>query len=85
MYSIWVESSSKQLTEIKEVIKTLSEEEDKDYGSSSLYPTQEVLPVLWSQRASDRLQGHQAAQPLPVGAWQDRSQPDHGRFCQEAA
>ena len=31
MYSIWVESSSKQLTEIKKVIKTLSEEEDKDY------------------------------------------------------
>ena len=24
-----------------------TEEEDKDYGSSSLYPTQEVLPVLW--------------------------------------
>ena len=31
MYSIWVESSSKQLTEIKKLIKTLSEEEDKDY------------------------------------------------------
>ena len=31
MYSIWVESSSKQLTKIKKVIKTLSEEEDKDY------------------------------------------------------
>ena len=31
MYSIWVESSSKQLTQIKKVIKTLSEEEDKDY------------------------------------------------------
>ena len=31
MYSIWVESSSKQLTEIKKVIKTLSEEEDKHY------------------------------------------------------
>ena len=31
MSSIWVESSSKQLTEIKKVIKTLSEEEDKDY------------------------------------------------------
>ena len=31
MYSIWVESSSKQLTEIKKVIKTFSEEEDKDY------------------------------------------------------
>ena len=31
MYSIWVESSSNQLTEIKKVIKTLSEEEDKDY------------------------------------------------------
>ena len=31
MYSIWVESSSNQLTEIKTVIKTLSEEEDKDY------------------------------------------------------
>ena len=31
MYSIWVESSSKQLTEIKKVIKNLSEEEYKDY------------------------------------------------------
>ena len=31
MYSIWVESSSKQLTQIKKVIKTLSEEENKDY------------------------------------------------------
>ena len=31
MYSIWVESSSKQLTEIKKVIKNLSEEENKDY------------------------------------------------------
>ena len=31
MYSIWVESSSNQLTEIKKVIKILSEEEDKDY------------------------------------------------------
>ena len=31
MYSIWVESSSNQLTEIKKVIKTLSEEEGKDY------------------------------------------------------
>ena len=31
MYSIWVESSSKQLTQIKKVIKTLSEKENKDY------------------------------------------------------
>ena len=31
MYSIGVESSSKQLTEIKKVIKSLSEEENKDY------------------------------------------------------
>ncbi len=31
MYSIWVESSSKQLNQIKKVIKTLSEEENKDY------------------------------------------------------
>ena len=31
MYSIWVESSSKQLTQIKKVIKTLSEEENKDF------------------------------------------------------
>ena len=31
MYSIWVESSSKQLIEIKKVIKNLSEEENKDY------------------------------------------------------
>ena len=31
MYSIWVESSSEELIEIKKAIKTLSEEEDKDY------------------------------------------------------
>jgi hypothetical protein len=31
MYSIWFESSLKQLTEIKKVIKNLSEEENKDY------------------------------------------------------
>ena len=31
MYSIWVESSSKQLTELKKVIKNVSEEENKDY------------------------------------------------------
>ena len=31
MYSIWVESSSKQLTQIKKIIKTLSEEENTDY------------------------------------------------------
>ena len=30
MYSIWVESSSNQVSDIKKVIKTLSEEEDKD-------------------------------------------------------
>ena len=31
MYSIWVESSSEELIEIKKAIKTLSEEENKDY------------------------------------------------------
>ena len=31
MYSIWVESSSKQLTQIKKVIKTLSKEENTDF------------------------------------------------------
>ena len=31
MYSIWVESSSEELIEIKKAIKTLSEEEDKHY------------------------------------------------------
>ena len=31
MYSIWIESSSKQLTQIKKVSKTLSDEENKDY------------------------------------------------------
>jgi hypothetical protein len=31
MYSISVESSSKQLTQIKKVIKTLSKQENKDY------------------------------------------------------
>ena len=31
MYSIWVESSLNQLSDIKKVIKTLSDEEDKEY------------------------------------------------------
>ena len=31
MYSIWVESSSNQVSDIKKVIKTLSEEKDKEY------------------------------------------------------
>ena len=31
MYSIWVESSSEELIELKKAIKTLSEEEDKHY------------------------------------------------------
>ena len=31
MYSIWVESSSNQVSDIKKVIKTLSDEEDKEY------------------------------------------------------
>ena len=31
MYSIWVESSSDQVSNIKKVIKTLSDEEDKEY------------------------------------------------------
>ena len=31
MYSIWVESSLNQLSDIKGIIKTLSDEEDKEY------------------------------------------------------
>ena len=31
MYSIWVESSSDQVSDIKKVIKTISDEEDKEY------------------------------------------------------
>ena len=31
MYSIWVESSSNQVSDIKKVIKTISDEEDKEY------------------------------------------------------
>ncbi len=31
MYSIWVESSSDQVSDIKKVIKTLSDQEDKEY------------------------------------------------------
>ena len=31
MYSVWVESSSEQLSEIKKVIRTLVDEEGKDY------------------------------------------------------
>ena len=31
MYSIWVESSLDQVSDIKKVIKTLSDEEDKEY------------------------------------------------------
>ena len=31
MYSIWVESSSEQLSEIKKIIRTLSDDEGKEY------------------------------------------------------
>ena len=33
MYSIWVESSSEQLSEIKKIIRTLSDDEGKEYIS----------------------------------------------------
>ena len=48
MYSIWVESSSKQLTEIKKVIKNLSEEENKDYFE----PHVTLVPNLNSEQSA---------------------------------
>src|ERR1700685_836514 len=49
-----------------------------------LSPPQE-LPVLWRQCAEDRLQGRQALAALRVGARQDRSEPHHRGFGEEAA
>ena len=54
-------------------------------GTPAVFPPPQELPVLRRQRAEDRLQGRQAAAAVRIGARQDRSEPYHGGFRQEAA
>src|ERR1700722_17032749 len=51
----------------------------------SVFPPSQDLPVHGSERAEDRLQGFQAADALRFRARQDRAEPHHRGFRQEAA
>ena len=51
----------------------------------AILPPPQELPVLRRERAEDRLQGRQAAAAVRFGARQDRAEPHHRGFGQEAA
>ncbi len=51
----------------------------------SVFPPPQDLPVHGSECAEDRLQGFQAVDALRLRARQDRAEPHHRRFRQEAA
>src|ERR1700759_4012248 len=61
----------------------------KNHGRSwctpSVFSSPQDLPVHGCECAEDRLQGFQAADALRLGARQDRAEPHHCRFRQEAA
>src|SRR5471030_1166132 len=61
----------------------------KNHGRSwctpSVFPPPQDLSVHGSERAEDRLQGFQAVDALRLRARQDRAEPHHRRFRQEAA
>src|SRR3546814_18806726 len=52
---------------------------------SPLLPSPQELPVLRTEGAEDRLQGHAPAAALRFGARHDRAEPTHRRFDKEAA
>ena len=56
-----------------------------DPDAPPVLPPPQDLSVHRRQRAEDRLQGRAAAAALRFGARQDRAEPDHGGFRQEAA
>ncbi len=55
------------------------------WRTSSVFPAAQDLPVHGRQRAEDRLQGRQAAAALHFRTRQDRSEPHHRGFREEAA
>src|ERR1700685_4430281 len=61
----------------------------KNHGRSwctpSVFPSSQDLPVHGAECAEDRLQGFQAVDALRVRARQDRAEPHHCCFRQEAA
>src|SRR3954454_18838586 len=56
-----------------------------DRSPPPVFPSPQELPVLGSERAQDRLQGHAAALALHFRARQDRPFAHHRRLRQEAA
>src|SRR5258708_6856799 len=56
-----------------------------DADPSTVLPPAQDLPVLGRQCPENRLQGREAAAALRLRAWQDRTEPHHGGFGQEAA
>src|SRR5262245_50686171 len=56
-----------------------------DADSPPILSPPQDLPVLRDQCAEDRLQGRAASATLRFRARQDRAEPDHGGFRQEAA
>src|SRR5690606_21960508 len=56
-----------------------------DPDAPSVPSSSQDLPVLRSERAEDRLQGHQASAALHFRARQDCSVPHHGCQPEEAA
>src|ERR1700731_446195 len=57
----------------------------RSWCTPTVFPPPQDLSVHGSERAEDRLQGFQAADALCLRARQDRAEPHHRRFRQEAA
>ena len=51
----------------------------------AVFPAPQIVPVLGSERAQDRLQGRQAPAALRLRARQDRAEPHHRGLDQAAA
>src|SRR5882757_3815168 len=56
-----------------------------DADPSTVLPPAQDLPILGRQCPEDRLQGREAVAALRFRARQDRAEPHHGGFGQEAA
>src|SRR6185312_6859948 len=66
------------------ILRTRSKNNGRSWCTPSVFPPPQDLPVHGSERAEDRLQGFQAADALRLRARQDRAEPHHGGFRQEA-
>src|SRR5690606_13045172 len=53
--------------------------------AASVPPSPQDVPVLWRQRAQDRLQGLASARALHLRARQDRAEPYHRGVGEQAA